>query len=224
LGEIVIHRYGWLRTSIALALLSATLVFAAHAEDQTPVPEGAPEAVVEEFHVALLGIMRDADELGFEGRCDRLSEAMGTLFDTPFMAQKSVGRYWKTATPEDREQLVVTFERFSVSNYAGNFDGYDGETFETLDVVESTHGTKLVRTQLLAGDGEVVQLNYRLRPVDGRWKIVDVYLNGTVSELALRRSEYSSLIKREGFDSLLIALNEKIATLAMEGAPAAQSP
>ena len=220
----MIDRYRGLRTSLLLVLLSAILALPAQGNGQDSAPEGAPEAVVEEFHVALLGIMRDADKLGFEGRCDRLAEAMGTLFDTPFMAQKSVGRYWKTATPEERARLVATFKRFSVSNYAGNFDGYDGETFETQDVVESTHGTKLVRTRLLLGDGEVVQLNYRLRPVEGRWKIIDVYLNGTVSELALRRSEYSSLIKREGFDSLLVALNEKIADLATEEAPADQSP
>jgi len=220
----VIDRYRVLRTSLLLVLLSAVLAFTAQANGQDPAPEGAPEAVVEEFHVALIGIMRDAGELGFDGRCDRLAEAMGDLFDIPFMAQKSVGRYWKTATPEERERLVATFKRFSVSNYAGNFDGYDGETFETQDVVESTHGTKLVRTRLLLGDGEVVQLNYRLRPVEGRWKIIDVYLNGTVSELALRRSEYSSLIKREGFDSLLVALNEKIADLATEETPADQSP
>ena len=60
----------------------------------------------------------------------------------------------------------------------------------------------------------MVQLNYRLRSVDGDWKIIDVYLNGTVSELALRRSEYSSLIKRQGFKALLVALDERIDTLA----------
>ena len=184
----MINRYRWIRTSLALVLLSLAFAFAAQADDEAPAPEGAPEAVVEEFHVALIGIMRDADELGFDGRCERLSEAMDALFDIPFMAEKSVGRYWKSASPEERERLVGTFQRFSVSNYAGNFDSYDGETFETKDVVESTHGTKLIRTRLLAGNGEVVQLNYRLRPVDGRWKIIDVYLNGTVSELALRRS------------------------------------
>jgi phospholipid transport system substrate-binding protein len=81
----------------------------------------------------------------------------------------------------------------------------------------------LVRSRLVEPDGEAIQLNYRLRPVDGKWKIIDVYLNGTVSELALRRSEYSSLIQREGFDSLLVALNQKIANLS-ESTPADQSP
>ena len=59
--------------------------------------------------------------------------------------------------------------------------------------------------------------------VDGEWKIIDVYLNGTVSELALRRSEYSSLIQREGLDSLIVALNQKITNLS-ESTPADQGP
>jgi phospholipid transport system substrate-binding protein len=68
-----------------------------------------------------------------------------------------------------------------------------------------------------------VQLDYRLRKANGNgdWRIVDVYLNGTVSELALRRSEYSSLIKREGFQALLAALHERIDSLA--AAPADQA-
>jgi phospholipid transport system substrate-binding protein len=61
---------------------------------------------------------------------------------------------------------------------------------------------------------ENVKLDYRLRAADGGWKIVDVYLNGTVSELALRRSEYSSLIKRKGLEALLAALDERIDSLA----------
>jgi phospholipid transport system substrate-binding protein len=214
-----------MRASLALVAASLLFALAAPAAENPSAPAtGDPAAVVEGFHEALLGIMRDADKLGFDGRCDRLSDAMGELFDIPFMAQKSVGRYWKTASPEERQELLQTFKRFTVSNYAGNFDAYDGEIFETQEVVESTHGTQLVRTQLLAGSGEVVKLNYRLRPVDGQWKIVDVYLNGTVSELALRRSEYSALIKREGFDSLIVALNQKISDLATNGAPADQSP
>ena len=62
-----------------------------------------------------------------------------------------------------------------------------------------------------------MRLDYRLRPVDGKWKIIDIYMDGTVSELALRRSQYSSLIRREGLEALITALEEKIDALAEDG-------
>ena len=65
-------------------------------------------------------------------------------------------------------------------------------------------------TKIVVPDDEDVHLNYRLRQVDGEWRIIDIYLNGTISELALRRSEYSSVLKREGFEKLLTTLNDKV--------------
>jgi len=175
----------------------------------------SPTSVVDALHESLLHVMKNAEELGYQGRFDALSETIPALFDISFMAEKSVGRYWKTADDAERQHLLETFTEFTIANYAGNFDGYSGETFETLDVVDSTHGTQLVRSRLIESDGDVVQLDYRLRSEDdGSWKIIDVYLNGTVSELAMRRSEYSALIQREGFDSLIVALNQKITDLA----------
>jgi phospholipid transport system substrate-binding protein len=138
------------------------------------------------------------------------------------MAEKSVGRHWKTFSQEDRATLVQTFIRYSIANYAGRFHGYSGQSFETLGEEPSARGTRLVRTQLVDPNDENVKLDYRLRAADGDWRIVDVYLNGTVSELALRRSEYSSLIKREGLEALLAALDEHIDSLASE--PADQEP
>ncbi len=194
-----------------LVLVSSLALVAA------PAPAGEtadPTKIVDQLHVALLAVMKQADALGYQGRFDRLAPVLEQTFDLPFMAEKSVGRYWKSASEQDRRTLVQTFTRFSVANYAGRFDGYSGQTSETLDQMPSTHGTILVKTRLNDPGGEVVQLNYRLRLVNGGWKIIDVYLNGTVSELALRRSEYSSLIKREGFKALLVALDERIDTLA----------
>jgi phospholipid transport system substrate-binding protein len=203
-----------MRASAVLLALSWASVSVAHAAETSDAPAASPTNIVETLHVALLDVMKGADELGYQGRCDRLSPVLQNLYDIPFMAQKSVGRYWKTTSEEEREHLLETFAQFMAANYAGNFDGYSGQTFETLGEEQSTHGTMLVRTRLVEPDGEATQLNYRLRPVDGEWRIIDVYLNGTVSELALRRSEYSSLIQREGFDSLLVALNQKITTLS----------
>jgi phospholipid transport system substrate-binding protein len=213
----------WIRASAALAVLSWSLAPLALAEGTAEAPAEPPAKTVDALHVTLLGVMKDADELGYKGRYERLSQVLPGLFDIEFMAQKSVGRHWRRASEDDRKYLLDTFGEFTIANYAGNFDGYSGQTFETLGEEASTHGTMLVRSRLVEPDGEAIQLNYRLRPVGEKWKIIDVYLNGTVSELALRRSEYSSLIQREGFDSLLVALNQKIANLS-ESMPADQSP
>ena len=204
----------------ACALLAIIALLAA-APGGAEVPGDEPQALVETLHSELLGVMKEADDLGYQGRFDRLSPVLGELFDIPFMAEKSVGRHWRKANDAERKQLLETFGRFTAANYAGRFDGYSGQTFETLGAQPSTHGTVIVQTRLVETDGDVVQLDYRLRPVNGNWKIIDVYLNGTVSELALRRSEYSSLIQREGFGALLTALDEKITTLA--AAPADQA-
>ena len=213
----------WIRGGAALLALSWSLAGVATADETADVPATSPSNVVDTLNVALLGVMKDAEELGYEGRCERLSPVLPNLYDIPFMAQKSVGRYWKTTTDAERQHLIETFTEFTIANYAGNFDGYSGQTFETLGEEESTHGTMIVLSRLIDPKGETIQLNYRLRPVNGDWRIIDVYLNGTVSELALRRSEYSSLIQREGLDSLIVALNQKITNLS-DSAPADQGP
>ncbi len=173
-------------------------------------PEQSPKAVVDEFHEALLGVMKQAIELGYEGRTRKLTPVVTGTFDVAFMAQKSVGRYWKKASEEDRRRFLDVFARYTVANYAGRFTGWSGQRFETLGEEPARMGTMLVLSQLIDPEGDDVQLNYRLREVDGAWRIVDVYLNGTVSELALRRSEYASLVKREGFEALIVAIDQKI--------------
>jgi phospholipid transport system substrate-binding protein len=175
----------------------------------------APTKVVDELHENLIGVMKDAKTLGYDGRFERLEPVIDELFDIPFMAEKSIGRHWKTVDDENRAHLLTTFERFTIANYAGRFTGYSGQFFETLKEQPSRHGTILVYSRLVLGNGEMVQLNYRLRPAENDgWRIIDVLLNGTVSELALRRAEYSSLIQNEGFAALMTALNKRIDDLA----------
>ena len=185
-------------------------------ESSAPTPESsAPTKVVDALHENLISVMKDAKKLGYDGRFERLEPVISELFDIPFMAEKSRGHYWKTTDEDSRAHLLTTFERFTVANYAGRFTGYSGQLFETLRQQASKHGTVLVYSRLVLEDGEIVQLNYRLRPAeDDGWRIIDVLLNGTVSELALRRSEYSSLIQREGFTALMSAINKRIDDLA----------
>jgi phospholipid transport system substrate-binding protein len=208
----------WVSASTLAFLLLQTPVFAAENLPPSQPPAAEAVAVVEHLHAVLIEVMKEAEPLGYQGRYERLSPVLQERFDLPFMAEKSVGRHWKTISKEERATLVQTFVRYSIANYAGRFHGYSGQHFETLGEEPSMRGTRLVRTLLVDPNDEDVKLDYRLRAADGHWKIVDVYLNGTVSELALRRSEYSSLIKREGLGALLAALDEHIDSLASEPA------
>ena len=197
------------RTAALLASVALSTAFGSSAEPTAPTTED----VVERLHSELLVVMKGADTLGYQGRFEKLDPVVTETFDTRFMAEKSVGRYWKTLSDEQRQRLLATLGHYTVANYAGRFDAWSGQAFETLRAEDSLAGTVLVHTRLVDPGNEDIQLNYRLRELNGHWKIIDIYLNGTVSELALRRSEYSALIKREGLTALFEALDEKIAML-----------
>jgi len=198
-----------------MAILAIALGADISAAEDASTPGEQPAQIVDALDDTLTGVMKDAKTLGFSGRSERLSPVIHRLFDLDFMAEKIAGRHWKSMSPEERAQLVDTFSRYTIANYAGRFSGWSGQEFKRLGEEPSARGTVLVRTELMNPDGEDVQLDYRLRHTEENgWKIIDIYFNGTVSELALRRSEYSSLIKREGLPALITALDERIAELS----------
>lgn len=176
--------------------------------------ESAPVDVVNRLHTSILGVLREAEDLGYQGRLERLTPALVAAFDLDFMARAAVGRHWKKLAEEDQKRWLDAFESLTCANYAGRFNRYSGQTFETLGDEPGAHETVVVRTRLVNPTDEDVDLIYRLHETDESWKIIDVYLKGTVSELALRRSEYSSVLRREGFTALIDAVNRRIADLA----------
>jgi phospholipid transport system substrate-binding protein len=197
-------------TGRATAIFTATLLLPLAVQAE---PTTAPQ-VIDALHEALLDVMKHAVELGYEGRTEKLAPVIPEYFDVPFMARKSVGRHWKNASEQEQRRFLEAFRRFMVANYAGQFDGYSGQHFETLGEQPAKMETVIVKSRLVNPNDDDVELNYRMRQVDGEWKIVDVYLDGTVSELALRRSEFSSIVKRESFNALIEAIDAKTAKLA----------
>jgi len=198
--------------------LAAALCFSSAAFAQaTKAGDQSPTAVVEDLHDSLLVMMKQADAMGYQGRCDYLSPVIARTIDQDFMASKSIGLHWKQLSDADKARWKETFSRLTVANYAGRFTGFDGESFETLGQVDGPRETVIVQTKIVLPKEDDVQLNYRLRENEQGWRIIDIYMNGTVSELSLRRSEYSSTLKRDGFESLVDAVDEKTASLAAEG-------
>lgn len=177
----------------------------------------APRPAIEAFHGELIQIMKEAKTIGFQGRVDRMTPLLAEIFDLEFMASKTVGGHWRKLSEADKMRWIQLFARITVCNYAGRFTGYTGEKFITTDVQEANRGQRVVLTKIILPEDEDVQLNYRLHLTDTGWRIIDVYLNGTVSELALRRSEYSAALKREGFEELIANIETKIEDLKAKG-------
>jgi phospholipid transport system substrate-binding protein len=175
-----------------------------------------PRAVVESLHAVLLDCMKGACGPGFEGRYERIVAQLDESFDLPFMARISVGKAWKSLSPEERTSFTALSRRFSASNYAANFKSYEGQHFETLGEEPAARSTILVKTEFVQPSDDDVKFDYRLRKSGTGWRIIDITLDGKISEITVRRADYGAVIEREGFPKLVEALEEKIAKLAKE--------
>jgi phospholipid transport system substrate-binding protein len=174
-----------------------------------------PVDTVRGFDDALLQAMKNGRRLGFAGRRDIVAPAMRRAFDLALMTRLMTGLQWQSLSADDQAKLVAAFGDFSVASYANHFDDYSGESFEVdPQPVDQGNGDMVVKTRLLQPKDDAVQLNYLLRKSDQGWKIIDVYLSGTISELASRRSEFSSVMRRGGVTALIDQLHQKTAQLA----------
>ena len=187
-------------------LLHMAIVAPQYALDQ---PKNSAYQVIEQLQESLLDVMKNAEELGYEGRRKKLDPIIRSNHSLSRIARVAVGRSWKKINPEQKAMLVKTFSEFSVASYASMFDGYTGEQFKILGAEQQKQGRMLVRTILTKSDGEKIHLDYVLSQDDGRWQIINISTNG-ISDLALKRAEYTSVIKKEGFDELLNKLKKKI--------------
>ncbi|HXP78174.1 MAG TPA: ABC transporter substrate-binding protein [Stellaceae bacterium] len=165
------------------------------------------------FYDTLLSVMQQAKTLGLKGRYEKLDPAIHKAFNLPLMTRLSVGPDWQKLSPEEQKSLTAAFSDLSVSTYAARFDGYSGEQFDVDPNPTPTSGGLIVNTKLVQTSGEAVVLNYLMRDGDAGWQILDVYLKGTVSELATRRSEFSAVLRRDGADALVQLIQTRAADL-----------
>jgi phospholipid transport system substrate-binding protein len=168
-----------------------------------------PAEVIERFNSKLIECMKRAKELGYHGRYRLLAPVVEDSFDLPFMASQSAGSYWKPMKDEDKALLLKTYTEWSIATYAGRFDGYSGERFDVVSTSEPDRGIVTVVSMLLKPDGGKVDFHYKLRDIKNKWLIVDIQISG-VSQLALTRSQFTSVVKDKGVDGLISMLKSKI--------------
>lgn len=175
-----------------------------------PATEGDPAAPVERLHAALLEAWRSGAD--FPARVQQLTPVVADTLDLKLMARFTLGDAWGRLDPDQQQEFVDLFRRLTVATYADRFDDYSGERFETLETRELPGGRALVRTALVKADGERVSLDYLLHRADQRWRIANILAKG-VSDLAVKRSEYRSVIQRQGFPALKSQLEARVQAL-----------
>lgn len=169
----------------------------------------APEATVLGLYDTLLATMKDGGALGEQGRYAKLDPAIHHSFAIEQMAKTAIGSAaWGSLTPTQQQQAANAFARYITAQYADRFDGYSGEQFKVTGAQSSPYG-QIVQSQIVKSNGEPVTINYLMVQSGDSWRIADVYLSGTISQVATLRSEFSATLRSQGIGGLIDALNHK---------------
>lgn len=157
---------------------------------------------IDAFHAALLEVMQSGAE--FDARAALLAPKVGELFDLPSISRISLGRTWKTLDAQSQREFSSLLQELIVATYADRFDSFDGQSFHDVGVEPAGRGW-VVKTELERSSGERVTLDYYFR----KDRVYNVVADG-VSDLSLRRADYNSIIKTEGYEQLLSHIRENI--------------
>lgn len=193
-----------LALAAALALASGSTTLPVRAADADPA-----SARITAFYAVLLDTMKVAARLPVKARYEKLEPAVRAAFDLPAMTRIAVGPPWTTLAPDVQQALMEQFARMTIATYASRFDGYAGEHFEVDPVAEERGANRIVHTRLVQVKGDPVVLNYLMHSTPDGWKATDVYLSGTISELATRRSEFGGILRSGGGEALVANLRQR---------------
>ena len=197
-----------LACTLILAAVSTTLAYA----DDVQVTEDTviadqqlpPKTQVERFHEALMASARL--DGGYDERVALLGAEFDRVFDLPRIARISAGSSWRELDAPTKNEYLELLRNVVLGTYVSRFDADRGQLLEVLEATEVKPGRDLVRAQIVRPSGASVALGYYLRDN----KVFNVEADG-VSDLSIRRADYSSIIKAEGFAGLLSHLKTQAA-------------
>jgi phospholipid transport system substrate-binding protein len=196
------------------AALSLTLIGCMFAAAAGAVP-ASPQDSVRSFYDVLLTTMKNGPSLGQSGRYAALAPAVSGVFDVPLMARLAVGPAWTNFTAVQQQQIVTAFGRYVSATYADRFDRYSGQQLQVTGARPYATGV-IVETKIIEAGSDPVTISYLMRRNGDIWQIADVYLDGTISQLATQRSEFQSILARQGVGGLISALNRKVDLLTSD--------
>jgi len=194
--------------SVRGAFLATMLVFLGSIATSAKA-ESAGDHVAK-FQAALLSAMKVAETIDAQARYTMLEPTIINTFHLSLMAGLSAGQHWQTATKNQRERLVDGFSRMSVATLATLFDGYSGQSFSVAGERSRLQGVTFVDTALKSpGEDSDIIITYVARKFGTEWRLIDVIVDGGISELKVRISEYRQTLNTGGIEALISLLNKK---------------
>ena len=179
------------------------------------VAESSAVAPVRTLCDALIAVMKAGRSTPFQQRFAMIGPVVDQAFDLPAILQVSVGPNWFSLPSDQQQTLEVAFRRYTLANYVSNFDNFAGQHFEVQpDTKPLPNGEQLVQTKIISASGETHELDYVMRNVGGAWKVVDVLADGSISRVAVQRSDFRRLVARGGAQALIESLNQKTTDLS----------
>jgi phospholipid transport system substrate-binding protein len=208
--------------AVAVGVATLPAVRAADAAPAGSVTYASPEEMIVTISNEVLDVIRN-DKAIREGDFDKLqklvNERVMPHIDFDKMTRLAVGRPWRGATPEQRRALTEQFRILLLRTYSGALSKVSDQKVRLRPSRgQDTADDMVVRTQVIASQGDPIGIDYRLEKTDAGWKVYDINILG-VWLVENYKSEFGSLLSQSGVDGLIKALTDKNQSLAGAAKP-----
>ena len=164
---------------------------------------GQEQSFIQGMGDQVIGFLKNSG-MPDEERKARLREVLQSRFDVATISRFALGKYWKQLSPAQQQEYQTLFSEMVVAMYADRFATYSGQEFKVHETVSAENDT-LVKSSIIDPEGakKDLTIDWRVRKKDGQMLIVDVTIED-VSMIISQRSEFNSLIQREGGNAAVI--------------------
>jgi phospholipid transport system substrate-binding protein len=160
----------------------------------------------------LVQAMQQSPKIGYQGRQKLLAPIIEQTHDLALIIRSVLGSHWAKLDSDQQQKITQVFQENSIATYADRFDQYDGEQFKIVDQTQLPRGRLLVRSQLIRPNDNPINFDYVMDKTSKSWRIINIVVDG-VSDLALKRAEYSAILQKDGIATLIDLLQQKTALI-----------
>lgn len=191
-----------------LKVVVLTAFFAVFMTSSAVASEDGARDFIQNISDSALGLVGNATiaDSDKEKRLDALFQAS---VDTPWIAKFVLGRYWKDATNEQKTEYTELYKLFLINSYVPKFREYNNQKLNLKNVISESSTEFVVQTEIEAENGAPVRVDYKVRQDGRNFKIYDIVAEG-VSLITTQRSEFSSILSRNGVQDLIEKLRAKV--------------